>query len=73
MNDITVKSFIKSCIQEIVAAEKGISQKIHIYLTLSTTVSVPSLELGLSPAGEGLGGPNSDDWRKKLSNLPTLC
>ncbi len=24
------------------------------------------------PAGEGLGSPNSDDW-KKLSTLPTMC
>ncbi len=26
-----------------------------------------------SPAGEGVGGPISDDWRKKPSTLSTLC
>jgi hypothetical protein len=66
----------------------------ELYYTMSTSVSVPSVELGpptLSPgsecvppsrnhgeqhslAGEGVGGPNSDDWslEKKFSFLPTL-
>jgi hypothetical protein len=54
--------------------------KVHTVYTLSTTVPVPSSELGTPqasvsppepkgrahfPAGEGVGGsPNSDDWRK---------
>ncbi len=50
-----------------------------------TRVSVPSSKLGPSqcpphgnkggthsPSGEGVRGPNSDDWRKKPSTLSTL-
>ncbi len=54
----------------------------HSTYTYSTTVSVPSSELGPpptslpqaihSPAGEGVGGPNSDDWRKSMA-LCLLC
>ena len=61
-------------------------QKVRIHKEYHTTVYVPSLYLepppprnqregggqAHSPAGEGWGSPNSDDWRKSLA-LCLLC
>jgi hypothetical protein len=59
-NSQSTYSYIKSTTVYVHSSELGLSQP----LSRQRVCPSPHNRGGGAPAGEGLGGPNSDDWRK---------